>query len=116
MVKTRKGFKKDSDLMEVVLNPDDNYQLSIRKACNVLRMPTTDKTLALLRISGSIIPHTAPGTDQAWTIGQYIEHAFSSTRSPKNFGIAVIERLSLIKKMSIWISFKIFGLCVGYCC
>ena len=65
MTKARKGFKKASDLMEVVLHPDESYLSSITKACNVLRMTTTDEKLVQLRMSGSITPDTLLGTDQA---------------------------------------------------
>ena len=83
--------------MEVVLHPDESYLSCITKACNVLKVSTSDKKLVLLRISGSIIPDTPLGTNQPWTIGQYIENTFSSTRSPKNFGVAAIERVRQIK-------------------
>ena len=94
MNKTRKGFKKASDLMEAVLHPDESYPSCITKACNVLKVSTSDKKLVLLRISGSIIPDTPLGTNQPWTIGQ---NTFSSTRSPKHFGVAAIERVHQIK-------------------
>ena len=91
MVKTRRGYKKAGDLVEVVLHSSDRYESTIKKACSVLRIPIADKKMRLLRMSGSLIPNTSLPKNQVWTIGQYVKQTFSSARSPRNFGVAIIE-------------------------
>ena len=94
MEKSRKGFKKASNLVEITVFAHDSYQACTEKACSVLKMHmTTAQKAVLLRMSGSIIPDKPLGEEAVWTIGQYVEQVFS-TRSAKHFGIAVIEDVS----------------------
>ena len=85
---------QDFLLQDVALNAHESYQSCTEKACSVLGMSTANKKVLLLRTSGSIIPDKPIGTDQVWTIGQYLEQACSCTCSPKNFIVATVEVVS----------------------
>ena len=83
MSKTRKGFKKTSGMVEVVLNWNDSYQATTIKAASGLDMKTSGNTkLTLLRMSGSVISDMDID-GHFWTIGRYVEQVFSS-RSCRN--------------------------------
>ena len=78
--------------MEVVLNSLDSYDSTVVKACNALGMKFRNRdcahtTIKLLRMSGAVIPDKEIN-GQSWTIGRYVEHAFSN-RSHPNIGVHV---------------------------